>query len=136
MVETTAGPSMTSRSRKSMTSVGSGAARASSMLSRTVNPSATPTSPVGPPSPAAATLYAPPSTAGAIARLLVRHGDGSTEQHLIRALPFVIGREPDAQAGLTLRDPACRASREHLRLGKLQGSSILTENLAASKGGT
>ena len=94
---------------------------------------ATPTSPAG---PAAATLYAPPSTAGAIARLLVRHGDGGTEQHLIRALPFVIGREPDAQAGLTLRDPACRASREHLRLGKLQGSSILTENLAATKGGS
>ena len=96
-------------------------------------PAATPASPAG---PAAATLYAPPGTAGAIARLLVRHGDGSTEQHLIRALPFVIGREPDAQAGLTLRDPACRASREHLRLGKLQGSSILTENLAATKGGS
>ncbi len=89
-----------------------------------------------PTGPAPTTLRGPGSAVTAVARLLVRHGDGSTEQHLIHSLPFVIGREPDGAAGLALRDPASRSSREHLRLIKLQGGSILTENLAATKGGS
>ena len=106
-----------------------------------IPPAASPPKPTridvaAPASPAPATLYAQASPAGAIARLVVRHGDGSTEQHLLRELPFVIGREPEAHTGLTLRDPACRTSRQHLRLGKLQGGSMLVENLAATKGGS
>lgn len=89
-----------------------------------------------PPSPAPAvaqpTLYARPS---ALARLQVRHGDGQTEEHLIHELPVLIGREPQGDGtAIVLRDPKSLTSRNHLRIDKRQGSSFLTDNLAAGKG--
>ena len=80
------------------------------------------------------TLYARPT---ALARLWVRHGDGQTEEHLIHQLPVLIGREPDGDGlAIVLRDPKSLASRTHLRIEKRQGSSFLTDNLAAGKGNT
>ena len=84
------------------------------------------------PAGAQATLYARPS---ALARLWVRHGDGQTEEHLIHQLPVLIGREPDGDGlAIALRDPKSLSSRTHLRIEKRQGSSFLTDNLAAGKG--
>lgn len=72
----------------------------------------------------------------ALARLRIRKSDGSEELIDITDLPFIIGRESQADQGYLVPADYSKVSRLHLSLEKFQGGSFMVENLQHLHNGT